>query len=248
MIQLQEGSHSKRRILSPQAEFWTGARDILPLIIGAIPFGIIFGTLATSNGLSIGGTLAMSAFVYAGSSQFIAVGLMATGTGWLLIVLTTFIVNLRHLLYAVSLLPYVQSLPQRWQATLGFFLTDESFAIAIRRYEQVDGASMKHWHFLGASVTMYVSWQLSTLLGITIGQTLPNAANWGLDFAMSVTFIGMIVPYVKTKPMAIAILVSGMVALLAYPLPHKLGLIVAAIAGITAGVLSERVLKPRPNL
>ncbi|MBP0040120.1 MAG: AzlC family ABC transporter permease [Roseofilum sp. SID1] len=220
----------------------------MPLIIGAIPFGIIFGTLATSNGLSIGGTLAMSAFVYAGSSQFIAVGLMAAGTGWLLIVLTTFIVNLRHLLYGVSLLPYLQSLPQRWQATLGFFLTDESFAIAIRRYEQVDGASMKHWYFLGASVTMYVSWQLSTLLGITIGQTLPNAANWGLDFAMSVTFIGMIVPYVKTKPMAISTLVSGMVALLAYPLPHKLGLIVAAIAGITAGVLSERILKPRPNL
>ncbi|MBP0027604.1 MAG: AzlC family ABC transporter permease [Roseofilum sp. Guam] len=220
----------------------------MPLIIGAIPFGIIFGTLATSNGLSISGALAMSAFVFAGSSQFIAVGLMAAGTGWLLIVLTTFIVNLRHLLYAVSLLPYVQSLPQRWQAILGFFLTDESFAIAIRRYEQVDGASMKHWYFLGASVTMYVSWQLSTLLGITIGQTLPNAANWGLDFAMSVTFIGMIVPYVKTKPMAIATLVSGMVALLAYPLPHKLGLIVAAIAGITAGVLSERVLKPRPNL
>ncbi|HBQ97847.1 MAG TPA: branched-chain amino acid ABC transporter permease, partial [Cyanobacteria bacterium UBA11691] len=91
-------------------------------------------------------------------------------------------------------------------------------------------------------------WQLSTLLGITIDQTLPNAANWGLDFAMSVTFIGMIVPYVKTKPMAISTLVSGMVALLAYPLPHKLGLIVAAIAGITAGVLSERILKPRPNL
>ncbi|MEB3231998.1 MAG: AzlC family ABC transporter permease [Leptolyngbyaceae bacterium] len=242
MIQLQDYSHSRGQFRSPQAEFWAGARDILPLIIGAIPFGIIFGTLATSNGLSIGGALAMSAFVFAGSSQFIAVGLVAAGTGWWLIVLTTFIVNLRHLLYAVSLLPYVQSLPRRWQTVLAFFLTDESFAVAIRRYEQADGAPMKHWHHLGASVTMYGSWLLSTLLGITIGQTLPNAANWGLDFAMSVTFIGMIVPYVKTQPMAIATLISGSVALLAYPLPHKLGLIVAAIAGIAAGVLSERTL------
>ena len=99
---------------SPKSEFWAGARDILPLVVGAIPFGIIFGTLATTSGLSVGATLAMSAFVFAGSSQFIAVGLVAAKTGWLLIVLTTFVVNLRHLLYAVSLLPYVKGLSQQF--------------------------------------------------------------------------------------------------------------------------------------
>ncbi|MEO0807547.1 MAG: AzlC family ABC transporter permease [Cyanobacteria bacterium J06643_4] len=102
----------------PIHEFWSGARDIIPLIVGAIPFGIIFGTLATTNGLSVGATLAMSAFVFAGSSQFIAAGMIATQTGWLLIVLTTFVVNLRHLLYAVSLLPYVKTLPQPWKVLL----------------------------------------------------------------------------------------------------------------------------------
>ncbi|NET52132.1 MAG: AzlC family ABC transporter permease [Merismopedia sp. SIO2A8] len=227
---------------SPAAEFWAGARDVFPLIVGAIPFGLIFGTLGISSGLSMGGTLGLSAIVFAGSSQFIAVSMIAAGSGGLLVVLTTFIVNLRHLLYSVALVPYVKHLPQSWKLPIGFFLTDESFAIAIRRYEERDRSSFKHWYYLGAALAMYSNWQFSTILGIAVGQMIPDATSWGLDFAMSVTFIGMIIPYVKTKPMGIAILVAGSVALMAYSLPHKLGLMVAAIAGISAGVYSERII------
>lgn len=241
---LQTASARSRRV-SRYAEFWAGARDIFPLIIGAIPFGIIFGTLASSNGLSVGGTLAMSAFVFAGSSQFIAVGMLAAGTGGLLIVLTAFIVNLRHLLYSVSLVPHIKPLSPRWKVILGFLLTDEAFAISIRRYEARDRAPFKHWYYLGAALAMYINWQLSTLLGITVGQLIPNAAEWGLDFAMSVTFLGMVIPYVKTKPMGIAVGVAGAVALMANPLPHKLGLMIAAIVGIAAGVYSEHLLDAR---
>ena len=228
---------------TPRSEFWAGARDIIPLVVGAIPFGIIFGTLATTAGLSASGTLTMSAFVFAGSSQFIAAGLIATKTSWLLIVLTTFVVNLRHLLYAVSLLPYVKQLPQVWKVPMAFWLTDESFAVGIRRYESGEPSAFKHWYYVGAALTMYANWQVCTLLGITVGQLVPNAAKWGLDFAMSVTFIGMVVPYVRNRPMGVAVTVAGVTALLAYGLPHKLGLMVAAIAGITAGVVSEGTAK-----
>lgn len=242
----------KRSPPSPQAEFWYGARDVLPLIIGAIPFGIIFGTLAINAGLSVGAAIGMSALVFAGSAQFIAVGMVAAGSGVLIIVLTTFIVNLRHLLYSVALVPHVKTLPQRWKLLLGFLLTDESFAIAIRRYEppansNADPSPHKHWYYLGASLTMYTSWQLWTWMGITLGQVMPNATEWGLDFAMSVTFIGMIIPYIKTKPMVVAVVVAGTIAVLAHPLPHKLGLILAAIAGILAGVCSEKVVPPSPH-
>jgi 4-azaleucine resistance transporter AzlC len=228
---------------SPQAEFWNGARDIIPLIVGAIPFGIIFGTLATSNGLSVAATMAMSALVFAGSSQFIAVGMIAVNTGWLLIVLTTFVVNLRHLLYAVSLVPYVKKLPHLWKFLLGFWLTDEAFAIAIRRYQAEDASPYTHWYYLGAALSMYLNWQLCTYIGITLGQQISDAASWGLDFAMSVTFIGMVIAYLKNRPMWIATIVAGIVALIAYPLPHKLGLMIAALAGIIAGVWSENVIE-----
>lgn len=226
-------------VRSPRQEALAGARDMIPLIVGAIPLGIIFGTLAQGSGLSFGATLAMSAFVFAGSAQFIALGLLAAGSTLPLIVLTTVVVNLRHMLYAAGLLPYVQGASQRWKAIIGFFLTDEAFAVAIRRYQQPDLSPHKHWYYLGAALAMYGNWILCTGLGLTVGQLIPNAAAWGLDFAMVATFIGMIVPYATTRPMVGAILVAGIVALLANGLPHKLGLMVAAIAGVTAGFWLE---------
>lgn len=213
----------------------------MPLVVGAIPFGIIFGTLAANNGLSFWGAMAMSTFVFAGSSQFIALGLLGVGTAIPLIILTTIVVNLRHLLYAVSLVPYVRHLPQAWKLSLGFWLTDEAFAVAIVRYHQDDSSPYKHWYHLGSSLLMYGNWLLCTLLGLTVGQMIPNAASWGLDFAMSATFIGMIIPYLITQPMLVAVLVAGVMSILAHGLPHQLGLMVAAITGVIAGVITEKL-------
>jgi 4-azaleucine resistance transporter AzlC len=226
---------------SPRSEFFAGCRDMIPLVVGATPFGIIFGTLSTD--LSWGATLAMSVFVFAGSSQFIALGLLASGTALPLMILTTFVVNLRHLLYAASLVPHLQRSPQIWKLLLGFLLTDEAFMVAIARYNQPDSSPHKQWYHFGAAVFMYTNWILCTLIGLTVGQFIPNARTWGLDFAMSVTFIGMVIPYLVTKPMVMAVLVAGFASLLTHSLPHQLGLMVAALIGITAGILCERLLE-----
>ncbi|RZM75049.1 AzlC family ABC transporter permease [Leptolyngbya iicbica] len=232
---------------TPWREFGAGARQTIPLIIGAIPFGIIFGTLAQTSGLSFAGAAAMSAFVFAGSSQFIALGLLATGSPVGIIVLTTLVVNLRHLLYAVGLVPYLQPLSPAWKAALAFWLTDETFMVAIQRYQAPDASPYKHWFQLGSALAMYGNWQLCTWLGLTLGQAMPNAANWGLDFAMVATFIGMTIPYLKTRPMVATVLVAGITALGARSLPHQLGIMVAAIAGIGTGVLVETMQKPESS-
>jgi 4-azaleucine resistance transporter AzlC len=228
---------------SPRSEFFTGCRAIIPLVVGAMPFGIIFGTLSTH--LSWSATLAMSVFVFAGSSQFIALGLLASGTALPLIILTTFVVNLRHLLYAASLVPYLQRSPSIWKLLLSFWLTDEAFMVAIARYNQPDSSPYKHWYHFGAAIFMYLSWSLWTVIGLTIGQFIPNAKSWGLDFAMAVTFIGMVIPYLVTKPMGLAVLIAGISSVFTHSLPHQLGLMVAALLGITAGVLCERFLEAR---
>lgn len=220
-------------------EFWKGARDTLPLIIGAVPFGIIFGTLSGSAGLSAAGTMGMSLFVFAGSSQFIAMGLVGAGTAWPMIVLTTFVVNFRHMLYAATLLPHLQKLPRRWQLALSFGLTDETFAVAVGRWRRPDPSSYKHWYQLGSMVFMYTNWNLCTLVGLLAGRMLQQVGGWGLDFAMVAAFIGMVIPYLKDKPSYITVLVAGAGALVFHGLPHKLGLIVASLAGITAGVIAE---------
>ena len=226
---------------TPFSEFLSGCRGIFPLVVGAIPFGIIYGTLAASSGLSLAGTLAMSAFVFAGSSQFIAIGLLASGTVVPLIILTTFFVNLRHLLYSISIVPHVQQLSQFWKLPLGFLLTDEAFVTAIDRYNQPDSSPYKHWYQLGASTFMYLNWILCTWIGVTIGHQISNAAEWGLDFAMSATFIGMIIPYLKSRSMLLSVISAGIMALLMYELPHQLGLILATLTGILIGAFTERL-------
>ncbi len=232
---------------SPRKAFLAGGRDTIPLMIGAMPFGLIFGALAMSSGLTFGQTVAMSALVFAGSAQFIAVGLLAAGTTWPLIVLTTFVVNLRHLLYSATVAPHLKKLPQRWKIPMAFWLTDETFAVVAPRYTLPGQAiPYRRWYYLGSAVLFYSNWQLCTFLGLTVGRLIPDAAAWGLDFAMPVTFIGMVIPYLKNRPMWAAVVVAGGVALLAYPLPHKLGLIVAALAGILAGVIAEKLARPEP--
>lgn len=227
-----------------RAEFIAGARATIPLIIGAIPFGIIFGTLAEPSGLSALGALAMSLFVFAGSGQFIALGLMAAGAAFPVIIATTFVVNLRHLLYAANLVPKVRHLPQRWRMPMAFGLTDETFAAVSSRYMADDNLTHAHWFYLGSMVAMYSNWQLCTLLGVGLGELFPDMTSWGLDFAMSVTFIGMVVPYLRNTPMWAAVIVSGTMAMATIAMPHKLGLMVAAICGIATG-LSLQLLKQR---
>jgi len=226
--------------MSRQYEFAQGARDMLPMLLGAVPFGIIFGSLAGAAGLSAWQTLGMSLLVFAGSAQFIAISLLGAGTGLAVLLLTTLVVNLRHALYSASLQPFVRHLPTRWRMPLAFWLTDEAYAVVLNRYTEPDSSPHKHWYFLGAALAMYLNWQLCTLIGVLFGQRVPNLAAWGLDFAMLATFIGIVVPMLRSRPQVAAALVAGAVALACHALPYKLGLLAAAFSGIVVGVLLER--------
>jgi len=185
-------------------------------------------------------TQAMSAFVFAGSAQFVAAGMVASSASVAIIILTTFVVNLRHALYSVSLAPHMKHLPQRWLLPLGFWLTDESYLVAIERYNRSDDSPNKHWFFFGSAVFMYTNWQFWTFVGIRAGQSIPNPEAWGLDFALPVTFIGMLVPMLRDRPIIASALVGGGTALLFSGLPNQLGLIVATLLAVIAGVLLEQ--------
>jgi len=211
------------------------------MLLGAAPFGLIFGTLAAPSGLSAGGALAMSLIVFAGSSQFIALSLLASKASLFVVVLTTFVVNLRHALYSASLLPYVSNLNQRWRALLAFWLTDETYAVVLHRYGEDDASPQRHWYQLGSSLAMYGNWLAWTLVGVLLGASVPSLQHLGLEFAMAATFTGIVVPLLRSKPMIGAALVAAVVALLGRDLPYKLGLMLAAMAGVVAGMLLERM-------
>jgi 4-azaleucine resistance transporter AzlC len=210
------------------------------MLVGIAPFGIIFGTLAGAGGLSLWQAVGMSLFVYAGSAQFIVISLMGAGASAAVILLTTVIINLRHLLYSATLQPQVNQLPQRWRLILAFWLTDETFAV-VQRYYLVHGRSaLAHWYWLGVASSLYACWVSSTLVGVLFGEAVPDMAGWGLEFAMLATFIGIVVPLLRNRPQIAAALAAGAVALMTHAWPYKLGLMAAAFSGIAVGVLLER--------
>ncbi len=230
-----------KSVHSKMPEFLLGARDTIPLLLGALPFGLIYGTMAITAGMSRTAAAAMSAFVFAGSAQFIAVGLIGVGTPALVVIATTFVVNLRHMLYSATLLPSLKKLSFPWRAVLAFFLTDETFAVSVHRWNAPDRSNNKHWYQLGSSLAMYLNWQFWCFTGTLIGSSIPDAADWGLDVAMPVTFIGMTIPFVRSIPMVVCVTAAGITALLFNSLPYKAGLMIAAAAGIISGLAAERV-------
>ncbi|MBD8122473.1 AzlC family ABC transporter permease [Pseudomonas lutea] len=224
--------------------FMRGVRDSVPMLVGIAPFGVIFGTLAGVGGLSLWQAVGMSMFVYAGSAQFVVISLMSAGAGAVVILLTTLVVNLRHVLYSATLQPHVQALPQRWRLLLAFWLTDETFAIVQRHYLVHGRTPLAHWYWLGVASPLYACWVGSSLVGVLFGQAFPNMASWGLEFAMLATFIGIVVPLLRNQPQIAAALAAGVVALLTWSWPYKLGLMAAAFSGIAAGVFMEKRTKP----
>jgi 4-azaleucine resistance transporter AzlC len=198
---------------------------------------MIYGVLALSAGLTPVSAQLMSSIVFAGSAQFITAQLVRDAVPGLVIVLTIAVVNMRHMLYSASVAPYVRSLPMRWKVMLSYLLTDEAYAVTILNYEKDEANPFGHWFFLGAGLTLWTSWQISTAVGIVLGTTLPES--WPLDFALPVTFIALIMPALKDRPAIAASLSAGVVALLAYDLPYKLGLMLAGLIGIAVGTWLE---------
>jgi len=217
--------------------FVEGVRSEIPLLIGVFPFGMIYGALALNAGLSNLASQMMSSIVFAGSAQFITAQLVHDAAPGLVVVLTIAVVNLRHMLYSASLAPYLKDLSIRWKFLLSYLLTDEAYAPSILHFEKEGLATHKHWFLLGAGFSLWFTWQVSTAIGIFLGAAIPES--WSLDFALPLTFIAMVVPVLKRMPMVAAALSAGIVALLAYPLPFKLGLILAALVGIAVGTFLE---------
>ena len=219
-------------------EFWNGVRDEAPILLGVVPFGLVFGALAISAHLSTLAAQAMSSIIFAGASQIIAAQLVGTGTSGLVILMVVFVVNLRHALYSASVAPHVKDLKTGWKLLLAYLLTDEAYAVTITHYNREPDSSYRHWYFFGAGLTLWSSWQVSTAIGIFIGAQIP--ASWPLDFVLPLTFIALVVPAIKDRAGLAAALVAGLIGLLAVSLPYKTGLLAAALIGIVTGLVIER--------
>jgi 4-azaleucine resistance transporter AzlC len=227
---------------TPRRSFLAGVKAELPILLGVLPFGMIYGVLALEAGIAMIEAQAMSAVVFAGSAQLIIAQLIAVGSPALLIIVTASLVNLRHVLYSASLAPYLRHLRPGWQWLLAYLLTDEAYAVTVAHYQdETKEIKHKHWYFLGAGLALWTTWQLSTAAGILLGAQIPN--EWSLDFTLALTFIALVVPALKQRADLAAALAGGLTAVLLYNLPHRLNLVIGALSGIAVGLLVDKLSK-----
>lgn len=226
--------------MSPRAGFLTGLRAVLPLLLGVAPFGVIYGVVALQSGIPALAAMAMSSIVFAGSAQFLLAQLVGAGAPLLLCAGAVGLINLRHALYSASVAPLLAQLPQRWKLLLAYLLTDEAYAAAIPHLiaGRERGASAAQWVLLGSGFGLWAGWQLATLAGVILGAQLPSGL--GLDFALPLTFIAIVVPMISSPALLAAALAAGVAAVLLAALPYKLGLFLAALIGLGVGGLGSR--------
>ncbi len=177
-----------------RADLRAGYLAMLPLWLGAAPFGIIYAVSALAAGLSPAQTLAMSLLVFAGAAQFTAVGMIAAGAGPLAITLTTLVINARHLLMSASLAPHLRGVGPWRRLLLAALLTDESYAVGMARFLEGRGSAAFQ---IGCNLSLYTCWPLSTIIGIMLGRAIPDPASIGLDLVFPLTFIGLLVPLLR---------------------------------------------------
>lgn len=206
----------------------------MPLWLGVVPFGLAYAVIARDAGLSLVETQALSLFVFAGSAQVSAVGLFARGAGGLEIVLTTFLLNVRHVLYGVSLARQVP-LARRERLVAAYFLTDEAYGVSVAR-----GARTFPF-ILGTELSLFLTWNLATLAGALLGGVIPDPEKIGVDFVFPLAFLALLVPLLRRRADVVVAVVAGAVAWgLSKGLPGGLPVLGAGVGGALLGAVITR--------
>lgn len=221
--------------------FRRGFLAMVPLWLGVVPFALAYAVTARGAGLSLVETQALSLFVFAGSAQFTAVGLFAAGSAGASIVLTTLLLNIRHLLYGVSLGRQFD-LGRRQRPVAAFFLTDESFGVASSTDERAFP------FLLGVELSLFLTWNFATLGGFLLGSAIPDPTELGVDLIFPLAFLALLVPMLHTRIEVAVAVVSGLLALALHEvLPGGLPVLITGIAGSLLGAHLTRSKPPPPE-
>lgn len=224
----------------PIATMRDGVREISPILVGIVPFGLIFGVAAAASDVDQIAAWASSFLIFAGASQLAVVEIMGTGGAAITALLTAIIINSRHLMYSADMGRYTANEPPGRRAGMAYLLTDQAYLVSTARYPDPAASAGFVPYYFGAGLTLWVTWQITTTAGFFLGNLIPES--WSLEFAIPLVFLALLILAVTSKPGLLAAVVGGIVAVGALDLPYGLGLIAGAVAGITAGMISERWL------
>ncbi|WKV10014.1 AzlC family ABC transporter permease [Thermoanaerobacterium sp. CMT5567-10] len=215
-----------------------GIKSSFPIVLGYLPIGFAYGILGTKSGFSILQVVALSLFVYAGSAQFIAISLLSSGTDIITLIMTIFIVNLRHFLYSTSLSQYMKRINRKHIPILSFFITDETYAVSITDLKGNNEYNEKYFYQL--FFVSYTTWVISSFIGAMFGSFLNGSVNIGLDFALPAMYIALLLMQISGYRKVFISIFSGLLSIsLMYILPGNINVIVSAVIGAGIGGLID---------
>ena len=205
------------------------------MMVAYVPIGLLWGTLAAGKGFSALEAMLMSIFVYAGASQFVAVDMWREPVPLVLLIATTLVVNLRHVLMSASLSRHIGTVPNGWRYALMYILTDEGWAIAERRALK---GPLDLGFLLGSFLPLWPTWFLCSFIGATVGNSLGDPAAYGLDFAFSAIFLTILMGFWKGPRTGAVIIASGIAAVMAKLwLPGAWYIMAGGVAGVVVAAL-----------
>ena len=213
-------------------------RDVLPMLLGVFPFGMVTGAVATQAGLNPLEAMGLSVIVYAGASQLAALQLLAAGAPLWLVVVTAAVVNMRFLMYSAATAPLFKHLSWLRKTAYAYLLTDQGALFSLAHYR--DGRPVGQGrYYMWAAFFLWFTWQLGTGAGVYLGATAPQGGLF--SFVIPMVFLSMLIPGLTDPATVAATGVSTIVVVAAAGLPMNLGLLLASLAGIVAGVIVEGV-------
>jgi 4-azaleucine resistance transporter AzlC len=227
---------------SPAKRGWLrGITQALPIVLGYVPIGVAYGILAQNAGISPLNTMLMSLIVFAGSSQLIAVGLFAAGVPGISVIITTFIVNLRHLLMSAAIAPYLKRWSKIELIAFAYQLTDETFAVHSARFA-ADGPNKAE--AFATNLMAQAAWVLGTWLGIVVNGFIRDTKPLALDYALPAMFIALLVMQIKDRvQIGVAVLTGLLATGLLLAGVSQWHVILATLMGATLGVGIEQWTK-----
>lgn len=227
-----------RSLTAPQrAAFRDGFRDLVPMLPGTFAWGVVTAVAMVKSGLTIAQAIGMTILVFAGSAQLSSLPLIAGASPVWVIVLTALVVNLRFVIYAAAMRNLFKEYSPHRRLWLGYVTGDIGFVIFMEKVQREGMFAHRDWYFFGGSTANWLAWQSGSMLGIFAAAFVPS--HWGLELAGMLALVALLIPLCATRPAIVGTAVAGIVAVLAYGLPMKLGLPLAVVLGIIAAILAE---------
>lgn len=217
--------------------FREGAIAVSPLLLGTMPFGLIVGVTVAASEIDNMAGWATSFIIFAGAAQLALIDLIDTGALVIVAIATPIVINLRMAMYSAAIATHFRKLSRFDQLSMAYLLTDQAFVMSMARFRPDEDPTTIKWYYLGAAITLWSTWLLATTVGVVVGAEVPSG--WSLDFTIALVFLALLARAIAARPALLAAAVGGVVGVLTLDMPNGTGIMVATVAGVTAGSIAD---------